>query len=109
MEYINKVQLRGKVGNTKVYVYPSNGVKSCRFSVVTERQYVDKSGMQVVETTWHNCTVFGKSDLPDVETITKGSTIELSGRLRTSRYTTDEGEERTYYDIYVYEFKLLNE
>ena len=107
MEYLNRVELRGRVGNTVCKTYGYEGKKYNRFSLCTERVYNDREGCQVVEVMWHNCMVFGRQDLPDVETITKGAVVELNGRLRNSKYTDVSGAERTISEVLVQDFKVL--
>ncbi len=51
--------------------------------------------------------VFGKQELPDVETIAKGSVVELTGRIRNNRYTDAHGVEHTVNEIIVQDFKVL--
>ncbi len=107
MEYLNKVQLRGRVGNSVCKSYGADGNKYNRFSVCTERCYNDREGNQVIECTWHNCMVFGKPELPDVETITKGSVVELTGRIRNNKYTDAGGVDHAVNEIIVQDFKVL--
>lgn len=107
MECLNKVQLRGRVGNSVCKSYGADGKKYNRFSVCTERCYNDREGNQVIECTWHNCMVFGNPELPDVETITKGAMVELTGRIRNNKYTDESGVEHTFIDVIVQDFKVL--
>ena len=107
MEYLNKVQLRGKVGNSLCKTYGSEGKMYNRFSVCTERIYNDREGNQVVEVMWHNCMVFSRNELPEVDTSTKGCSIELTGRLRNTKYTDQSGAERVITEVLVQEFKVL--
>ena len=86
-----------QVGNDRV----------CNFSLCTERCYNDKEGAQTVEVTWHNCSVWEKNEGPSVDIIQRGAKIELEGRMRSRKYTTSDGEERTYQDIYVYKFAAV--
>ena len=50
MEQINKIELRGNVGNVKLQTVGNN--ENIRFSVATNYAYKDKEGRPVIETTW---------------------------------------------------------
>ena len=107
MEYLNKVQLRGRVGNARVNRFNNAGV--CRFSLATEYQHTDRQGCQTIDITWHNCSVWERSDLPPIDQIEKGSIVELEGRIRVNKYTTQEGIDRTCSEIVVQKLKILSE
>lgn len=110
MEFLNKVQLRGVVGRAEISTYGDK--RLCSFSLVTEYLNKHQDGTAEVEVTWFNCRVWENSnDLPDadhmLESIEKGAKLELTGRFRARRYTTESGEERTSYDILVKDWKLI--
>ena len=104
MEQLNKVELRGIVGNAK-----SQSVGDCsvtRFSVATDHIYKSRSGMPVVETTWHNCTAWSNT-IPDATKLERGNGVHLTGRLRMQRYTGADGSERTATEILVQSLEIL--
>ena len=105
MEQLNRIELKGTIGNahpTKV------GVSVCvRFSVATNYVYRDMDGNPIIETTWHDCTLFTDSDT--AETIKKGRFIHLLGRLRNQRYTDCDGVEKHNIDILVYKVLSIQE
>ena len=105
MEYLNKVLLRGVVGNAKIQSVGNTAV--CRFSVATETSYQSRSGDLVVDVTWTSCSVWQRTGLPSLEEIQKGALIELEGRLRCVSYTNPEGEDRKFYEVLVNSFKIL--
>lgn len=107
MEYLNKVQLRGRVGSARVNRFNNAGV--CNFSLATEYQYTDRQGNQCLDMQWHNCSVWERSDLPSIDGITKGAIVELEGRIKTRKYTTPEGIDRTSTEIAVQKFKILTD
>ena len=65
MEQINKIELRGNVGNVKLQTVGNN--ENIRFSVATNYAYKDKEGRPVIETTWHNVTAWNGKGMPDFE------------------------------------------
>ena len=47
--------------------------------------------------------------MPDFDSISKGTPIYVSGRMRTSRYTSAEGVERQYYEILAYKVRVIED
>lgn len=105
MEHLNKVLLRGVVGSVRTQQVGDSRV--CNFSLCTDRCYNNKNGEQVIETTWHSCSAWEKNDGPSIDIIQRGAKIELEGRFRNRKYTTSDGEERSYSDIFVYKFSAV--
>ena len=86
MEQLNKIELRGNVGNNKVQVVGDNQV--ARFSVATNYVFKGKDGTAVIETTWHTVVAWSGRGMPeDLNKITKGAPVYVTGRLRQQRFT----------------------
>lgn len=94
MEQINKVLLRGTVG--AVRVNELNGSAVAWMSLATNYAYRDKDGNAVIETTWHELTAFGSKNIDSdvLRSVQKGDRIEVTGRIRSNRYTGPDGETR---------------
>src|SRR5574344_1162134 len=97
MEQINKIELRGNVGNVRLQI--AGGKQVVRFSFATNYSYKAKNGDGVIETTWHNISAWEGKGMPDFSKIEKGCTVHVTGRLRSSKYTNSEGEEKVSYEI----------
>ena len=96
MENLNRVELRGVVGNVKVQTVSDNRVY--RFTLATSRAYKDKNGTAVIETTWHACSAWaGRED--DLTMYRKGTPLHIEGRIRNIRYTDANGCERTTLEV----------
>ena len=106
MEQLNKVELRGSIGSVRIQNICDT--QMARFSVATNYCYKNNSGEAVIETTWHQVTAFRNDKMPDFSTLTKGAGVEVKGRLRNSRYTDSNGEERIMTEIIASEVKVLN-
>lgn len=100
MEQLNRIELRGNVGNVRVS--DVGGSKVARFSLATNFIYKGKDNEGVVETTWHNIVAWSGKGMPDFSIITKGAPIYVCGRLRTSKYTGNDGTEKTSYEVIAY-------
>ena len=98
MEQLNKIEIRGNVGN--VNILKVGDTRVAHFSVATNFAYKDRNGEPVIETTWHNVTAWeGNKGIPSLDIIEKGFPIYVSGRLRIQRYIGGDGAERTSYDL----------
>ncbi len=78
-------------------------------SVATNYAYRDKDGNAVIETTWHNVVAWEGKEIIGLESIEKGSKVEVLGRLRSQRYTGEDGVERTTYEVLARSLKVLDE
>jgi len=108
MEYINKIELRGRVGRSDVQVYGGN--RLCRFSLVTEYGYRDRSREPVIDSTWFNVSYWDSKGTVDFSQITQGAIVEVTGRVRTYRYTDSTGLEHSNWDIQAWKCRpLVNE
>jgi len=106
MEFLNKIELRGVVGRADINAI--NGSHVCNFSVVTEFSTRDREGNSAIDITWFNVSAWeGKDVIQDMYEIQKGVWVEVYGRIRLRRYTTQENEERTTLDVIARKVKVL--
>lgn len=106
MEFLNRIKLRGVVGRAEVSSY--NGSQVCNFSVVTEYSGVDKEGNSTSEVTWFNVALWNNRDAGvNLADIQKGVWVELTGRLRMRKYTRENGEERSSWDVIARKVSLI--
>ena len=91
MKFINKVIMRGIVGNASVNQVGDKD--SIAFSLVTNHCYRDKQGNAIVDTLWVNVTAFVETGSELSEKIKKGATIEVEGRLRLVKHVDAYGTE----------------
>lgn len=106
MEFVNKIELRGIVGNSNVI--PVGGTKVVRFSLVTEYAYKTKDGVAVIDTTWFSCSAWEKPGFPAFEKIVKGTCVSLTGRVRVTKYEVD-GIERTSWEVLVNKLEIVEQ
>lgn len=84
MEFINKIELQGIVGNTKVDTVEET--KRIRFSLCTQNVYNSKDGDTVIDCAWFGCTAWQDDKIKDISKIKKGTTVHLKGRVRVQKY-----------------------
>lgn len=104
MEQLNKVELRGIVGNARTQKVGNQSVT--RFSVATDYIFKATDGTPVVETTWHNCTAWTDT-APDAVRLERGKGVHLTGRLRAQRYVDANGIDRHNVEIIVQTLEIL--
>lgn len=95
---INRIELRGNVGQEpKINEVGESTV--IKFTVATTEIYKDRTGTLKEETTWHNVVAWAGKGMPDFHQIHKGTFVSVTGRVRNTRYTNADGEERPYTDV----------
>lgn len=97
MEQLNRIELRGKVGNLRLATVGESRV--INFSLATNIAYKGKDGQGVVETTWHNVVAWSGRNMPDFDKIQKGTSLYILGRIRNTSYTGQDGVERQSYEV----------
>ena len=107
METLNRIEIRGNVGNIRISDVGEN--KVARFSVATNYINRAKNGETNIETTWHNVVVWENKDTPILQKIEKGIGIYVCGRIRTNKYTAGDGTERQNQEIIANKIEFMNE
>lgn len=82
----NHITINGKVGQEPELRYSQGGMAILTFSVADTYGKDDKK-----KTTWHNVTVFSKLAENVANTITKGSTVIITGRYEQDEFTKKDG------------------
>ena len=106
MEPINRIELQGRVGNIRTNLV--GDTKVANFSLATDYLYKTREGAAISETTWHNVVAWSGKNIPDLDKITVGTPLYLTGRLRTNRYTAADGSEKQFYEVFAYRIRRLD-
>lgn len=96
---LNKVELKGNVGQDPKIVKIENGGTVVRFSLATHEMYKTKSGEWKEETVWHNVVAWASKGMPDFEKIKKGTFVEIVGKIRYIKFTNQQGDEKFVTEI----------
>ena len=106
---LNKVMLIGHLGDDIKMHYFDGGGCVGRFSLATNETYTDKSsGEKVTNTDWHNILVRNKAAEICQKYLSKGDKVFLEGRLKTRKWTAENGQDRYTTEVNVDEFTFLN-
>lgn len=107
MEHINKIELQGRIGTIRTNVIGE--VMVANFSLVTEFLYKTRDGGAINETTWHQVSAWENKDMPDLSLLAKGMAVNVTGRMRSVKYTNAEGVEKQLYEVAAGRIRILSE
>ena len=97
MEQLNRIELRGVVGNVRVQTFDEN--KMAQISLATNYAYKDREGSAVIDTSWHHVVAWEGRNIQGLERINKGTKLYVCGRLRYQKYTGVDGVDRIATDV----------
>ena len=105
---LNKVMLIGHLGDDVKMHYFDGGGSIGRFPLATNESYTNKStGEKVNNTEWHNIVVRNKAAEICEKYLSKGDRIYVEGRIKTRKWTGEDGADRYSMEINVDEFTFL--
>ena len=107
MDYINRIELQGRVGSVRSNVVGET--KVVNFSLATEYLYKTKDGGAVNEVTWHYIVAWDHKDMPDFSLIRKGTSLNVKGRLKATKYTAADGTEKQLNEIAASQIRILSD
>ena len=106
---LNKVMLIGHLGDDIKMHYFDGGGCIGRFSLATNETYTDKAtGEKVTNTDWHNILVRNKAAEICQKYLAKGDKVYVEGRLKTRKWTAENGQDRYTTEVNVDEFTFLS-
>lgn len=95
---MNRVVLKGNVGADPKPIVTETGTKGVRFTMATT-ELIKKRDSEIKEdVTWHNIVAWN-SKILSPDKIKKGTYIEVTGKLRYSRFKGTDGVERFFTEI----------
>jgi single-strand DNA-binding protein len=105
---LNKVMLIGHTGDDVKMAYFDGGNCIGRFPLATNETYVNKSTNEKVSNTeWHNIVVRNKAAEICEKYLKKGDKVYIEGRLKTRKWTDDQGNDRYSTEIQCTDFTFL--
>lgn len=94
MASLNKVLLIGNLGADPDVRYTEGGTAIATLSLATNRRYRNRDNELVSETEWHRVVLFGRSAELAKDYLKKGNPVFIEGRLRTRKWTDQNGQDR---------------
>ncbi|MBX6966035.1 single-stranded DNA-binding protein [Alcaligenes faecalis] len=108
MASVNKVILVGNLGRDPEVRYSAEGSAICNISIATTSQWKDRtSGERREETEWHRVVFYNRLAEIAGEYLRKGRPVYVEGRLRTRKWTGQDGQERFTTEIIAEQMQML--
>lgn len=107
MKGYNQVIIAGNLGTDPQCNTLQNGTSVATISVGTNESYKDANGQVQERVEWHRVVFWSK--LADIvrQYLRKGSAVLVSGKLRSRKYTDQNGAERTITEIIANDLVML--
>jgi len=106
---LNKFMCIGRLGKDPEVRFMPNGNAVVGFSISLGESWKDKNtGEKQERTEWVNCSAFGKLAEIIGEYVKKGSKIYIDGKMRTEKYTGNDGVEKYATKIIVDNMQMLD-
>lgn len=103
---LNNVNLCGRLTHDIDLRYTQSGKAVGSFSLAVNRNFKNSDGDY--EADFINCTIWGKSAENLANFVSKGSLINVSGRLNTRNYDNKQGQKVYVTEVIVERFDLLD-
>lgn len=105
---INKVILIGHTGDDVKMHYFEGGNSIGRFPLATNEEYTNRTtGERISNTEWHTVVVRNKAAEICEKYLKKGDKVYIEGRLKTRKWTDDQGRERYSTEVHCQDFTFL--
>ena len=105
---INKAVIVGTLGKDPEIKYAQNGNAVVNISVATNESWKDsETGEAQQRTEWHRIVMFGKLGEIASQYLKKGSQAYFEGRIKTSKWQDQSGNDRYTTQIVANEMEML--
>jgi len=107
MAGVNKVILVGNLGADPEVKYLEGDNVVANLSLATTESYKDRSGNRVEQTEWHDLELWGQQAKIAEQYLKKGSQIYVEGKIKSDKWTDEQGQNRKKIKIRVLSFTML--
>lgn len=107
MASVNRVIILGNLGADPEVRNSQSGSTVASLSVATSRRHRNADGEVQTDTEWHRVVLFGRAAEIARDYLKKGNSAYIEGRLRTRKYTDNQGIERWITEIVGDSLQLL--
>ena len=104
----NLVILIGNLGADPEVRYTPDSTPVASFSVATTEKWKGKDGQMKEDTEWHRIVAWRRLAEICGEYLKKGSKVYLEGKIKTKKYTDQNGVEKHSTEIIAHEMKMLD-
>jgi single-strand DNA-binding protein len=107
MAGVNKVILLGNLGADPEVKYLEGDKVVANLSLATTEAYNDRSGNRVEQTEWHDLELWDQQAKIAEKYLKKGSQIFVEGKIKSDKWTDDQGQNRKKTKIRVLSFTMV--
>jgi single-strand DNA-binding protein len=107
MAGVNKVILVGHLGADPEVKYLEGDNVVANLSLATTEAYKDRSGNRVEQTEWHDLEFWGPQAKVAEQYLRKGSQVYVEGKIKSDKWTDEQGLNRKRMKIRVLSFTML--
>lgn len=107
MAGVNKVILVGNLGSDPEVKYLEGDNVVANLSLATTEAYKDRAGNRVEQTEWHDLELWGQQAKIAEQYLKKGSQIYVEGKIKSDKWTDEQGQNRKKMKIRVLSFTML--
>jgi single-strand DNA-binding protein len=106
---VNKVILIGNLGADPETRYTPSNMAITKIRIATTEVRRDRNSGETQEhTEWHRITLFGKLGEIASQYLRKGSKVYIEGKLRTSKWQGQDGQDRWTTEVIADEMNMLD-
>ena len=106
---VNKVILIGNLGADPDTRYTPSNMAITKIRIATSEVRRDRnSGESQEHTEWHRITLFGRLGEVAAQYLRKGAKVYIEGRLRTSKWQGQDGQDRYSTEVIADEMTMLD-
>ena len=107
---VNKAVILGTLGKDPEVKYAANGNQIVNIRVATNEAWKDRqTGEAQQRTEWHRIVIFGKLAEIASQYLKKGSKAYFEGRIKTSKWQDQSGNNRYTTEIVANEMQMLGD
>ena len=108
MANLNRVILAGNLTRDPQLAHTPANTAVCKFGLAINRRWTDRqTNEQREETTFVDCTAFGRQGETINQYLTKGSPLLLEGRLHFNQWTGQDGQKKSKLEVVVESFQFI--
>ncbi|MDA0315072.1 MAG: single-stranded DNA-binding protein [Bacteroidetes bacterium] len=107
MAGVNKVILLGHLGADPEVKYLEGEKVVANLSLATSEAYQDRNGNRVEQTEWHELELWDQQAKIAEKYLKKGSQIYVEGKIKSDKWTDEQGQNRKKMKIRVLSFTMV--
>ncbi len=107
MANVNKVILIGNLTRDPELKYLPSQTAVCEFGLAVNRRWTAQDGTQKEETTFVDCSSFGRQAETLSKYVKKGNPLFIEGRLKLDQWEAQDGSKRSKMRVVIENFQFL--